>query len=34
MENRYEIRHEIVLPPATYENDVRMRYDVRLSLDF
>ena len=34
MESRCEIRHEMVLPPATYENDVRLRYNVRLSLDF
>ena len=34
MESRCEIRHEMVLPPATYENDVKLRYNVRLSLDF
>ena len=34
MESRCEIRRELVLPPAPCENDVRMRYNVRLSLDF
>ena len=34
MESRCEIRRELVLPLAPCENDVRMRYNVRLSLDF
>ena len=34
MESRCEIRREMVLPPVTCENDVRMGYNVRLSLDF
>jgi hypothetical protein len=34
MESRCEIRREMVLPPTTCENDVRLRYNVRLSLDF